>query len=101
MTGHELSPLVLPQIAAEALDACAGFLERARCRGVGEAERRADAERRALHHRDAFGFQKLGDEILVSGELVAGRRSLSHGPGAGRIAARRAVRVRALVGPSL
>jgi hypothetical protein len=25
-----------------------------------------------VHHRDAFGFQQLGDEVLIGRELLAG-----------------------------
>ena len=50
---------MLLQITAEALDSRAGFFKRACRRGVGDAERRTDAERRPLHHRDAFRLQKF------------------------------------------
>src|SRR5260370_42113740 len=69
----------LSQIAAEALDAFAGVLEIGGLGRVGNAERRSEPERRALHHRDAFVFQKLGDEILVVGDHLARRRSLAEG----------------------
>jgi hypothetical protein len=47
----------LPQIAAKTLDALAGVFEVGGFGGVGNPERRTQAKRRALHHRDAFGFQ--------------------------------------------
>src|SRR6185437_6594648 len=85
----------LLQVPAEALDAGAGLFERGRRCRIRDAERRADAEWRALHHRDAFGFEKLGDEVLVGGELLTGRRGLAHGAGARRIDIERAFRLRA------
>src|SRR4030088_230312 len=66
----------LAQIPAEALDALARILQRRRGGGVGDAEGRAEPEGRALHHRDAFGLQELGDEILVAGELLPGPRGI-------------------------
>src|ERR1700722_20009223 len=64
----------LSQIAAKALDAFAGVFEIGGLGGVRDAECRSKPERRALHHRDAFRLQKLGDEIFVIGEHLAGRR---------------------------
>src|SRR6266566_3847036 len=75
----------LSQIAAKALDAFAGVLEIGSLGRVGNAERRAEPERRALHHRNALVLQKLGDEIIVVGDHLARRRSLADGAGAGRI----------------
>src|SRR5262245_43284638 len=57
----------LAKISAEALDALAGVLEVGGLGRIGDAERRPKTEGRALHHRDAFGFQKLGDKVLVIG----------------------------------
>ena len=74
--------LRLLQIAAEALDARARLFQRAGRRRVRDAERVADSERSTLHDRDALGFQKFGDEILVAGELLAGRRRLADRAGA-------------------
>src|SRR3984957_3591612 len=68
---------ILPQIAAKALDAFAGIFEVGGLGGVGDTECRAQAERRALHHRDAFGFQQLRDEVLVVLDHLARRRSLA------------------------
>src|SRR6266851_8026746 len=85
----------LAQISAEALDALAGVLQRRGGGGVGNAEGRAVTERRSLHHRDAFRFQELGDEILVGLERLAGRRLLADRAGAGRKHVERALRLRA------
>src|SRR5882672_6329805 len=82
----------LSQIAAKSLDALAGFLEIGSLGGVGNPERRAQPECGTLHHRDAFVLQKLGDEILVIGNQLAGRRGLADGAGAGRIDVERALR---------
>src|SRR3954470_9777278 len=82
------------KIAAEPLDALAGFFEVRGLGRVGDAERRAETEGRALHHRDAFGLQQLGDKILVIGEHLAGGRGLADGAGAGRIDVERAFRAR-------
>src|ERR1700684_725353 len=84
----------LSQIATKALDALAGFLEIAVFRGIGNPERRSEPERRTLHHRDAFGLQQLGDEILVVADHLARWRSLAHGAGAGRVDIERALRPR-------
>src|SRR4051812_12800156 len=73
------------QIATEALDAAAGILEVLGLGRIGDPERRPEAERRSLHHRDAFGLEQLGDEVLVIAELVAVRRRLADRAGAGRI----------------
>src|SRR4029077_4635695 len=86
----------LPQIAAEALDARAGLFERAGRGRVGNAERLANPEWRALHHGDALGLQQFGDEIIVGRELFAGRRGLADGAGARRINIKSAFRLRAL-----
>src|ERR1043165_1455137 len=88
--------LWLFQIPAESLDAAAGFLQVLGLGRIGNAERRADAERRALHHRDAFGVEQLGDEVLVGAEFLAARRRLAHRAGAGRIDVERAFRPRTL-----
>ena len=61
----------LLQIAAEALDTAAGLFQVLGLGRVGNAERRAQSESRALHDRNAFRFQQLGDEILVGRELLA------------------------------
>src|SRR5262245_24646571 len=63
----------LAKISAEALDALASVLEVGGLGRIGDAERRSKTEGRALHHCDAFGFQKLGDKVLVIGEHLAGR----------------------------
>src|SRR6266567_6658596 len=86
----------LSQIATKALDAFAGVLEIGGLGGVGNAECRAEPERRTLHHRDAFVLQKLGDEILVVGDHLARRRSLADGAGAGRIDVERTLRPRTI-----
>src|SRR6478736_8040287 len=86
----------LSQIAAKALDAFAGVLQIGSPGRVGNAERRAEPERRALHHRDAFVFQKLGDEILIVGDHLARRRSLADGAGAGRVDIESPLRSRAI-----
>src|SRR5438270_13285191 len=85
----------LAQIPAEALDAPAGFLEVFGPGRIRNAERRTDTEGRALHHRDAFAVQQLGDEVLVGRELFSIRRSAAHGAGAGRIDIKRALGARA------
>ncbi len=74
--GHAIEtascPDRLTQIPAEPLDAAAGFFQH-RVRGrVGNAEERRQAERRAVHHRDAFAFQQLACEILVGRDRLAG-----------------------------
>ena len=84
------------QIAAEALDALAGVLEVGGLGRVGDAERRAEAERRTLHDGDAFVLQQFGDEVLVIGDHLARRRGLADGAGAGRIDVERAFRPRAV-----
>src|SRR6185312_14160144 len=86
----------LLQIAAEALNAAAGFFQVFGLGGVGNTKRRAETEGRPLHHRDAFGIQQLGDEVLVAAELLAGRGGLADGAGAGRIDVEGAFRHRAL-----
>src|SRR5262249_19834223 len=90
LTTHSL------QIPAEALDAPAGFFERRGGGRVGNTEGGAETEGRALHHRDAFRLQELGDEVLVAGERLAARRLAPHGAGARRVHVERAVRLRAL-----
>src|SRR5438132_2401860 len=91
-----LASFGLSQIAAEALDAAAGLFEVLGLGRVGDAERRPEAERRTLHHRNAFGLEQLGDEILIVAELLAVRRSLADRAGAGRIDVERALGARAL-----
>src|SRR5882724_272737 len=88
--------LGLSQIAAKALDAFAGVFEIGGLGGVGDPERWAKPERRALHHGDALRLQKLGDEILVVADHLAGRRSLADSAGAGRIDVEGAFRPRAI-----
>src|SRR2546421_1596316 len=61
----------LLQIAAEPLDAAAGFLEVFGLGRVGDAERRPGAERRPLHYRDTLGVEQLSDEFLVGLDLLA------------------------------
>src|SRR5215471_16539953 len=73
------------QIAAKALNARAGFLKRRGRRRIGNAERRTQPERRALHHGDSLGLEKFGDEILVGRELLAGRRHLTNATAARRV----------------
>src|SRR6202011_2753763 len=88
--------LGVSQVAAKALDAFAGVFEIGGLGGVGDPERRAKPERRALHHGDALRLQELGDEILVVADHLAGRRSLADGTGAGRIDVEGALRPRAI-----
>src|SRR4051794_24975464 len=73
----ELQNGCLSQIAAEALDALAGIFEVGSFSGVGNPERRAEAECGTLYDGDAFALQELGDEILVIGDHLAGRRGLA------------------------
>src|SRR3954470_13230908 len=80
----------LPQIAAEALDALAGVFEVRGLGRIGDAECRAEAEGRTLHHRDAFGLEQLGHEGLVIVDHLARRRGLADRAGAGRIDVERA-----------
>src|SRR5262249_52109606 len=68
---------MLPQIAAEALDALASLFEVGVLGGVGNPDRRSKSERRALHHGDSLVLQKLRDEVLVIGEQLARRRFLA------------------------
>ena len=96
---HPSTPC-LPQAGAEALDALAGLLQRRCRRGVGDAEVRAEPERGSLHHRNPFCIKQFGDEILVGADLVAGRRQLADGAGAGRIDVERPLRLRDIGCPS-
>src|SRR3954447_3882473 len=73
------------QIAAKALDAFAGILKIRVLGGVRNSEGRAEAERRTLHDRDTFGFEQLGDEVLVIGDHLASWRRLADRAGAGRV----------------
>src|SRR6516164_10608805 len=84
------------QVAAEALDAPASFLDVLGLGGVGDAECGTETERRTLHYRHALGLQQLGDEVLVGDELVSGRRRSADGAGAGRIDVERALGLGAL-----
>ena len=86
----------LPQTSTEALDALAGFMQQRRCRRVGNPEGRAEPERRALHHRDPLRIEKLGDEVLVGADLMARRRRLADGAGAGRKDVERSFRLGAM-----
>src|SRR6266702_613149 len=61
----------LSQIATKALDPLAGVLEIGSLGRVGNAERRSEPERRALHHGNALVLQKLGDKIIVVGDHLA------------------------------
>src|SRR3954471_10107958 len=91
----------LPQITAEALDALAGVFEVRGLGCIGDAECRAEAEGRSLHHRDAFGFQQFCDEVLVVLDHLARRRSLADGAGAGRVDIERTFRTRTIDARSL
>src|SRR5262249_19327567 len=84
------------QISAKPLDALARLLKGGRGGRVGDAERWAEAERRALDHRHPLGFQKLGHEILVGEDLLAGWRRLADGTKAGGIDVERSLRLRAV-----
>src|SRR5262245_9954760 len=84
------------QIAAEALDAAARLFELRGRRRIRDAERRAQAERRALDDGDAFGFEQFGDEVLVGLDLLAGWRGLADSPGAERVDVERAIRLGAV-----
>src|SRR6516162_5182081 len=65
------------QVPAKALDAPARLFE-LRGRGrIGNTERRAEPEGRALYHRNALGLEQLGDEVLVVADHLAGRRGLA------------------------
>src|SRR4051794_36754373 len=86
---------VSAQIAAEALNALAGVFEVRGLGRVGDAESRAEAESRTLHHGDAFGLQKFGDELLVVSDHIARRRFPADRTSAGRIDVERAFRPRA------
>src|SRR5271156_1929374 len=74
----------LSQIAAKSLDALAGLFEIGGLGGVGDPERGPKSERGSLHHGNALVLQKLGDEILVIADQLAGRRGLADSAGAGR-----------------
>ena len=63
LTAEVVVPSV--QIVAEALDARAGLFENFGRGRVGDAEIRAEPERRAVHDRDAFRLEQLAAEILV------------------------------------
>src|SRR2546430_9144899 len=84
------------QVAAEALDPAAGLFEVLGLGRIGNAERRRRAEGRALHHRDAFRLQQLGDEILVGLELLARWRRSADRARARGIHVERAVGFRAV-----
>src|SRR5262249_31905957 len=60
-----------------------------------DSKGRANPKGRALNHGDAFGLQKLGDEILVGVDPVPRRGGLAHGPGARGINVERSFRLRA------
>src|ERR1700730_2773783 len=79
------------QVPAKALDAPACLFELRGRGSVGNTERRTKPERRALYHRDALGFQQLGDEVLVVADHLAGRRGLADGAGAERVDVERTV----------
>src|SRR5580704_2290341 len=90
------APRPLFQITAKPLDAPAGFLHIFGLGGVGNAKRGTEAERSTLHHRNAFGFQKLRYEIFVGRELPSALRDSPHGTGAGGIDIERAFRLGAM-----
>src|SRR6185437_11119663 len=85
-----------PQLGGELLNLLARLLELIERGGVGDTEVRPLAEGRALNRRDAFLIQKLGDEVLVRSDHLAGRRRSADRAGAGRIDIERALRLRAL-----
>src|SRR5215831_15484313 len=84
------------QVAAEALNAPASFLDVLGLGGVGDAECGTQAERRTLHHRHSLRLQQLADEVLVGDELLSGRRGSADGAGTGRIDIERALGLGAL-----
>ena len=89
-------PAKVAQRSAGALDAAAGFLEDIGRGGVGDAEGRTLAERRALHHRQALGLEQVVHEVGVVLDHLAVRRLLADRAGARRIDVERALRPRAL-----
>src|SRR5690348_3177601 len=91
----------LRQVAAEALDTPASFLQLSRGHRIGHAERGADPERRALHHRNPLGRQQLGDKVLVGLELLAGWRGAPHRLSAGGVDVKRSLRFWATQAPGL
>src|SRR6266481_10196730 len=56
---------LLPQITAEALDAFAGFLEVGGLGRIGDAERRPNPERLALHDSDPLFLQQFDYVVFV------------------------------------
>src|SRR5262245_40543378 len=71
------------QIAAEALDAPARFLEILGLRRIGNAKSRSQSECGALHDSHALGLEEFSDEILVGGEFLSAGCGFAHRAGAG------------------
>src|SRR5262245_40015303 len=82
MSAMSSSPPASAEIAAEALDAAAGFFERLDPGRVGNAEEGREPERRAMHHGHALLFEQRGGEILVMADLLAAARGLGDHAGA-------------------
>src|SRR4051794_21372873 len=71
------------QAAAETLNLAAGILkQRVRCR-IGHAEVRSRTEGRALHDRNALGFEQRIAEVFIRLDRGAVRRLASDRPRAG------------------
>ena len=71
---------VLAEGPTESLDARAGILQEARCRGVADPKMRRQTEGRTVHASHAFRLQERGDEILVGLDGLAVRCRLAQGP---------------------
>src|SRR5262245_54495673 len=96
---HAPSPYPAPalaQRATEPLDAPAGILENLGRRRIGQPEIRPKPEGGAVHHRDALGFEQLGNEVLVRLDRVAGWGLAADRLGARRIDVERSFRHGAL-----
>src|SRR5271166_1503202 len=93
--GTQSAPTPSPQLGGKLLDLLAGVLELAERGRGGDAEVRAGAEGRTVHHRDARLLEKLGDEVLVRSDHMARRRRLTDRFGDRRIDVERALRLRA------
>ena len=57
---------------------------------------RRETKRRAMHDRDALGFEQIAHEIFVAVDPRALRRLLTDEAGAGRVDVERALRPRAV-----
>src|SRR5216684_940360 len=75
------------------LDARARLGQRLGRGRVGDAEMRAEAKGRPLHHRDALRLEEIFDEVAVVRDPLALRRRAADRPGAGRVDVEGALRL--------